>query len=106
MSTLYRSPNVIIDAHEWHAHVRLNDGRITLTYRWRPLSQKPFRWLPMSAWVGPKPKAFSRRMAGFRRHIAAARDSENARRAALQTVRRVPTAAIMQNVGMALEQAA
>ena len=80
MSTLYRSPAIIIDRHEWHAVVLLDHGRISQHYRWRPVSLKPQAWHPITDWVGPRPKKMYDRFHKFRQHIKFAMESELRRR--------------------------
>jgi hypothetical protein len=106
MTTLYRTPNIIIDAHEWHATVRYKAGRTLLQYRWRPLSGQQYQWLPITSWVGPKPKGLSKRFAKYRRHIDLAMSSESRRREAAALVRALPTGTMLRNVGKPLEVAA
>ena len=50
MTTLYRTPNVIVDRHEWHSVVYLRRGRPVLTYKWRPLSDRPHAWQDVTDW--------------------------------------------------------
>lgn len=83
MTTLYRSPNVILDRHEWHAVVYLRRGRSVLTYQWRPLSARSERWQDVTRWQDPKPKGMSAAFFRFRTHIREAMRSEDSRRAAL-----------------------
>jgi hypothetical protein len=75
VTALYRSPNVIIDAHEWHVLVKHTGKRVCTYYRWRPVSEKPLMWQPMVAWEGPKPKNFQRYLKKFHPHIRAAREN-------------------------------
>lgn len=97
MTTLYRTPNLIIDAHEWHATVRIKAGRVLLQYRWRPLSARLFRWSCMTTWKGPKPKGLAERFQVFRCHIRRAMASESARQEAIASLCSVPTAAAVAN---------
>lgn len=103
--TLYRSPNLVIDAHEWHVWVirstgRYGAGSVIMQYRWRPLSAKAFQWLPITAWQGPKPKRLGHKFSKFRLHVALARDSARIRAEALGK-RRASTAAVVANMGVA-----
>lgn len=86
MTTLYRTPNVIIDSHEWHAVVRKRYGRSSAAYFWRPLSARPLRWEPISAWKGRKPKGLGTFFAKYRLHMQAALQSETQKAAALARV--------------------
>jgi hypothetical protein len=97
MTTLYRTPNLVLDQHEWHAAVLLNHGRISLVYKWRPLSLKQYRWSLVSQWKGPKPKDLCNRFWMFRSHIRKAMLSEEVRAQAIQKMRGPPTAAQMRN---------
>ena len=83
MTTLYRSPNVIIDRHEWHAVVYLRRERAILTYHWRPLTGKREGWRDVTTWQGPKPKGMPAAFWRFRAHIREAMGSEIARREAI-----------------------
>lgn len=96
MTTLYRTPNLIIDAHEWHAVVRHKHGRTLLQYRWRPLSARPYAWSCMTTWQGPKPKHLARQFQVFRCHIRRAMVSESERREAVQALRG-PSGALLLN---------
>lgn len=87
MTILYRTPNVIVDRHEWHAVVFLRAGRTLLTYKWRPLSLRAERWRDVTDWSGPKPKGLGERFWRFRTHIREAMDSERVRRDALAGIR-------------------
>lgn len=99
MTTIYRTPNLIIDAHEWHAAVMLNGGRISLAYRWRPLSLRLYHWSNMAKWNGPRPKNFCNRFWPYRLHIRAAMRSEVERRRAIEALaeRRGPATGAMTN---------
>lgn len=55
MTTLYRSPNIVIDGFEWHLAVELRNGRPRRFTRWRPLG-KPAMWQPITKWIGHMPK--------------------------------------------------
>jgi hypothetical protein len=88
MTTLYRTPNVIIDRHEWHIAVVKHYGKTTLRYCWRPLSQRAERWQPITVWEGPKPKRIWHAFKRFRLHVREAMNSEQARVEALAGVSR------------------
>lgn len=79
MSILYRTPNIIIDRHEWCALVYKQKGRITLAYRFRPLTLRPQMWLPVTSWQGRKPKGLNEFFVPYRRHMALALESEKRR---------------------------
>lgn len=81
MTTLYRTPNIIIDAHEWHAIVRLKDRRASVTFLYRPLRGNSL-WHRATSWQGRKPKGLGERFKMFRRHIELAMGSEARRRTA------------------------
>jgi len=101
MTTMYRSPNVVIGEFEWHLLVRKKEGRLTTVHYWRPLSRKAFRWLPVTSWTGPKPSDLHNRMWPFRTHIKRAMDSEKVRTEAISRLerQRMPTAMAMRNPG-------
>lgn len=98
MTTLYRSPSILLDAHEWHVIVRAKAGRVTKTFRWRPVAVAGDHWLPKSSWVGPMPKGFGQKMQRFKLHIDFAMRSEARRREAAGRLGKVPTAAMLANV--------
>lgn len=83
MTTLYRTPNIIIDQHEWHAIVRNRNGRSSLCYFWRPLSERQYHWSQMAHWKGRKPKRFANHFQRYKLHIQLAMDSEAIRRFAI-----------------------
>lgn len=100
MTTLYRTPNIIVDRHEWHAIVRDDThGRITLQYFFRPLSLKQFRWLPITSWQGRKPKRFANNFQTYRPHIRIALGSEMRRRFAIAQLRGPETTTARLNAG-------
>ncbi len=96
-TTLYRSPNVIIDAHEWHVLVCRTKRRVILQYRWRPLCSKPGMWRPITQWTGAKPKRLSHYFDKYRLHIRDARESESVRAAAIASLRGPSSAATLAN---------
>lgn len=95
MTTLYRSPDVVIDAHQWHVVVRKIHGRVVTTYRWRTLSGGC--WHLISNWVGPRPKGLCNRMWRYRCHIREALESEEKRKFAAAAQRGVKTGAMLRN---------
>lgn len=80
---LYRSPNVVIDRHEWHVTVETRAGKIRRYWRFRPLSTKPVAWQPIGEWRGhlPKGRVFCKAFQPFKGHMLRAERSvvENAR---------------------------
>lgn len=54
MTLLYRSPNLIIDSHEWHITVDLRKGKRTTNYRFRPVGANVM-WQHISKWPQPRP---------------------------------------------------
>ncbi len=96
---LYRSPNVIVDAHEWHVAAKLHRGnRITIGYYWRPLVHVRGDWKSLSQWEGPRPKNFARQFQRYRPHAIVARDSEKRRQEAVRRAKQLPpTAAALAN---------
>lgn len=97
MTTLYRTPNVIVDRHEWHAVVRLKHGRVLLQYRWRPLSVRTYPWSCVTKWQGTKPKQLGRQFQVFRCHIRRAMVSEQCRWEAVAALRGSPNGALLLN---------
>jgi hypothetical protein len=86
MTTIYRSPPVIIDRHEWYVAVERRStqyGRRSFRrFRFRALgSNDAFR--SIDAWVGPKPKAMWRSFRPFLKHVEAALAAEVAKAAAV-----------------------
>lgn len=104
MTTLYRTPNLIIDAHEWHAVVRLTGTRVSLCYRWRPLSVRECKWSSIAIWKGLLPKGMCGVFWPFKTHIRMAMDSEKTRREAFATLRGRPNGATMRNPGNFVER--
>lgn len=88
MTTLYRTPDIIIDKHEWHVAVVRHCGRTTVRYYWRPLSTRRERWQPIVEWQGPKPKWIGKTFWRFRLHIREALEYEQARAKALAGMQR------------------
>lgn len=97
MTTLYRSPDVIIDRHEWHLIVKRHNGRTFKRFFWRPLSLKTLAWSNVAAWRGPKPKGLGDRFTKFKTHVAAAMECEARRRDAAMRLRGPETAASAAN---------
>lgn len=81
MTTLYRSPNIIVDKHEWHVRVDMFNGRSARQYFFRPLSTVRYKWLPVTSWEGPKPRLW-RIFQSHHRHIKIALESDLRRRTA------------------------
>lgn len=87
MTTLYRTPNLVLGPHEWHAVVKIKDGRIRRMFYFRPNAssgEPKDMWLPLTQWKGHKPKSREFRVfAPYKRHMLLAERSvvENARRA-------------------------
>lgn len=106
MSTLlYRSPNVVIDVHEWHAAVIVatgpySRGHAILQYRWRPLSARPGMWRSLQKWQGPRPKRMTHFFDKYRLHIRYAQQSEAARVAALASMRGPLSGATLANAAV------
>lgn len=89
MIILYRSPSVIIDAHEWRLSVfESKSGHPSIHYCWRPLSARPGRWQPIVAWQGRKPNGIKQSFWRFRAHVREAITSTQRRREALTGVKR------------------
>lgn len=99
MTILYRSPTIIIDAHEWHLVVRKLKGRVSMTYRWRPLSARNFMWSTMASWKGPKPKDFRLRFQAHYTWAQFAMDTERRRLEGAAKLPRVPTGRMLRNPG-------
>lgn len=57
MTTLYRSPNVLIEKHEWHAAVKVRDKRTYRRFYFRPAEGPRRMWLPITSWKGHRPTA-------------------------------------------------
>jgi hypothetical protein len=74
MACLYRTPNIRVDQHEWHAAVECRDGRTArVYYRFRPFGERREMWRPIDRWEGRKPKALNRFFRPFWKHIELAR---------------------------------
>jgi hypothetical protein len=99
MTALYRTPNIIIDAHEWHVIVRKVSGRTLVSYRWRPLSTRTYKWLSVASWKGPRPHDMWKFFKPYKRHIALATGCETRRREAILAMRGPPSGAAVRNVG-------
>lgn len=103
LTTFYRTPDIIVDAHEWHVIVWRKSGKATtVAYRWRPVAAKTHRWQSITSWKGPKPFGLWRFFAPYKRHIEHAKgcDKRRAEAVAALTARRVPpTGAMVRNVG-------
>ncbi|MGJ5032338.1 hypothetical protein ACQR1I_36255 [Bradyrhizobium sp. HKCCYLS2038] len=83
MSTLYRSPDLIVDEHEWHIRVFKVDGRTFMRFYFRPLKLKPTPWQRIEFWQGPKPKRLGHKLAKYRKHAEIAMRADATRRAAV-----------------------
>jgi hypothetical protein len=79
MVTLYRSPSIIVDEHEWHLHTRVDYGHVSTVYYFRPLSRVRYRWMPITSWKGHKPKNLRRVFQAHLRHAKAAVDNHRRR---------------------------
>jgi hypothetical protein len=88
MTTLYRTPNVIIDCHEWHIAVVKHYGRTSVRHFWRPLSARVEKWQPITEWQGPKPKGIGTTFWRFRLHIREAMEYERTHAKALAGTKR------------------
>jgi hypothetical protein len=103
MTTFYRTPDILIDAHEWHVIVESrSNGRVSAVYRWRPVAAKTHRWLSIETWAGPKPLGLWRYFAKYKPHIEFAKGSIKRRAeavAALSCRKVPPTGAMTRNVG-------
>lgn len=86
MTILYRTPNLILADHEWHAAVEMHHGRIARYFRFRPNTSPKRKWQDVTAWPGHKPtwREFDRVFRPFKRHMLLAERSvvENGRREA------------------------
>jgi len=71
MTLLYRSPNVLIDKHEWHVTVMQRGSRPTVIYRFRPIGQR-VKWRHITEWVGPVPKGMSNFFQPYRKSVRVA----------------------------------
>lgn len=98
MTILYRSPTLIVDAHEWHVVVRNLAGRTYTTYFWRPVSTRRIAWSNAVNWKGPKPKGLWKFFAPYRNHIRTAMNSERARHEAAERLPAVRTGAMLRNL--------
>lgn len=92
MTTLYRSPSIIIGDFEWHLHVRKHNGRAKLQYYFRPLSAARYRWMPITTWKGRKPALFNT-FQTYRLHALRAIESDLHRAALIATRDRARLAA-------------
>jgi hypothetical protein len=100
VTTFYRTPDIVIDAHEWHVVVWRKCSRVSVCYRWRPVSLKTHRWQSIKTWKGRKPLDLWRYFAPYKRHIEHAKGCDARRReaAAKLAAQRTPTGAMVQNV--------
>lgn len=91
VTTLYRTPNVVIDEFEFHMTVEVRKGRVGRHTRWRLLSTKPLAWQLIAHFKGhpPKPGIFKDAFRPYLPHVLIAEKSvaENrAKAVALQKV--------------------
>lgn len=71
MTTLYRSPNVLIDGVVWHvAVIRNGNRRVNVQYRWRRSERE--MWQSVAAWPGSLPKGLRNRFGTYRKSVLAA----------------------------------
>lgn len=77
MTLLYRSPNVLIDKHEWHVVVRMTDHGVVVTeYKWRDAAALNGYWHSRTDWPLPAmPKGMSNVFQAYRKSIRAAIES-------------------------------
>lgn len=75
MTTLYRTPNVVLAGAEWHCAVKFRNGRARRHFRFR-LSGR-YMWLPITSWKGnlPKAKEFNNAFQTFKPHMLRAERS-------------------------------
>lgn len=69
MTILYRTPNIRIDEHEWHATVETRRGGPPKRhFRWRTPGRM---WQPVADFKGHPPKAavMAKRFQPFKRHM-------------------------------------
>lgn len=102
MTTLYKTPDVIIDGFEWHILVHIpsaSPGRKPITtHYWRPLSARRIRWRSISSWQGFRPKGLGDRFWRYRCHIREALEGRAVRDAALARLERArPNGAMLRN---------
>jgi hypothetical protein len=75
MTLLYRSPNVAIDAAEWHVSVQESRcGKRAVVYRWR--HERNESWHSVTEWVGRLPKGLGRFFQPYRRSIDVAMNGQ------------------------------
>lgn len=91
MSTLYRTPNIVIDEFEFHMSVELReDSRVRRYLRWRPLARRnQVPWATIAHFKGhpPKPTVLKVRFAPFMKHMLQAERSVVENRLAAQALR-------------------
>lgn len=89
MTLLYRSPNVVIDKHEWHVTVNqcTNGKRVTI-YRFRPIGANVM-WQHIAKWpYARRPKGLSEFFAPYRKSISVAMgEKQHARQARHEQLR-------------------
>ena len=88
MTTLYRSPTLLIGDHEWHLRVERNQShgltRVAMQYYFRPFSAVPLSWRPVHEWRTPMPERFGSRFQTYRLHGRLAMEFEAKRAERLQ----------------------
>lgn len=95
MSTIYRTPNIVIDEFEFHIAVEYRDGRTRRFMRYRPLSLRPVKWSSIADFKGhpPKPWILRMRFRNHMKHIEFAEKSVEANRAKARALHRVTAVA-------------
>lgn len=78
MTTLYRSPTIVIADHEWHLCVEKLGGRIYRRYKFRPVSTRALAWRSADKWPG-RPFKLWRDFGRYIPHAKAAEKYERSR---------------------------
>lgn len=99
VTVLYRTPDIVVDAHEWHVIVWRQRGHVSVAYRWRPVAIKTHAWQSILTWKGPKPLRLWKFFAPYKRHIEYAKGCDARRREAAMKLRGPATAAMVRNAG-------
>jgi hypothetical protein len=72
VTLLYRSPNIVIDGHEWHVTVQqATRTKRIVTYRFRQIGAN-VKWQPITKWVGRPPKGLTEFFLPYRKSIRVA----------------------------------
>lgn len=71
MTLLYRSPNIVIDKHEWHVTVNQSRGKRITVYRFRPIGAN-VNWQSITKWTGRPPKGLREFFEPYRKSIQVA----------------------------------